>query len=212
MSTSEYSGIFIALEGGEGAGKSTHSKRLAEHLETQGFEVVITREPGGTHTAEAIRNILLDPAITDLTDQSEALLFAAARSDHAENKIRPALARGAVVICDRYIDSSVAYQGIGRGLGADYIRKLSEWATRELHPDFTIYLDVPVEDGAERMDGTDRMEIQSREFHHRVQQAFRDIALTNLRPHVVIDATAPKDDVAAQVRNSIDAFIAQGRN
>ena len=112
MSTGSYSGIFIALEGGEGAGKSTHSKRLAEHLESCGYEVVVTREPGGTPTAEAIRSILLDPAITDLTDQSEALLFAASRADHAENKIRPALARGAVVICDRYIDSSVAYQGI----------------------------------------------------------------------------------------------------
>ena len=122
MSTGNSTGIFIALEGGEGAGKSTHSKRLAEYLESKGFEVVITREPGGTPTAEAIRNILLDPSITDLTDQSEALLFAASRADHAENKIRPALARGAVVICDRYIDSSVAYQGIGRGLGAEYVR------------------------------------------------------------------------------------------
>ena len=211
MSTSS-KGLFIALEGGEGAGKSTHSKRLAEHLEAKGFEVIITREPGGTPTAEAIRDILLDPAITDLTDQSEALLFAASRADHAENKIRPALARGAAVICDRYIDSSVAYQGIGRGLGADYVRKLSEWATRELHPDFTIYLDVPVEDGAERMDGTDRMEIQSRDFHNRVQQAFRDIAASNSRPHVVIDATAPKDDVAAQIRSAIDAHLATGTN
>lgn len=200
-------GFFIAIEGGEGAGKSTHSKRLAAHLESRGYEVLVTREPGGTPTAEKIRGILLDPEITDLPDRAEALLFAASRADHAANKIRPALARGAVVICDRYIDSSVAYQGAARGLGVDYVRQLSEWATEQLLPDFTIYLDVPAETGGERMEGTDRMEIQSRDFHGRVHQAFRDIAAASQRPHVVIDATAPKEDVAALVATTIDAVI-----
>ncbi len=200
-------GFFIAIEGGEGAGKSTHSKRLAAHLESRGYEVLVTREPGGTPTAEKIRGILLDPEITDLPDRAEALLFAASRADHAANKIRPALARGAVVICDRYIDSSVAYQGAARGLGVDYVRQLSEWATEQLLPDFTIYLDVPAETGGERMEGTDRMEIQSRDFHGRVHQAFRDIATASQRPHVVIDATAPKEDVAALVATTIDAVI-----
>lgn len=195
------------MEGGEGAGKSTHTKRLAEYLESRGFEVVVTREPGGTPTAEKIRNILLDPEITDMPDNTEALLFAAARADHAANKIAPALARGAIVLCDRYIDSSVAYQGIARGLGADYIRGLSEWATNQIIPDFTIYLDVPVEDGAERMDGTDRMEIQSRDFHFAVHQAFRDIAASSKYAHIVIDATAPKDDVAAAVRAAVDPLV-----
>lgn len=201
-------GLFIALEGGEGAGKSTHSKRLAEYLESLGHEVVLTREPGGTPTAEKIRNVLLDPAITDMPDQTEALLFAAARADHAANLIRPALKRGATVICDRYIDSSVAYQGASRGLGIEKIRELSLWATDNLIPDFTIYLDVPHEDGEQRMDGTDRMEIQSRDFHEQVHQAFRDIAATSKHPNVVIDATAPKDDVAAQVRAAIDGVLA----
>lgn len=200
-------GLFIAIEGGEGAGKSTHSKRLAEYLESLGHEVMLTREPGGTPTAEKIRNILLDPEITDMPDETEALLFAAARADHAINKMRPAIERGVIVICDRYIDSSVAYQGIARGLGQDHIRKLSEWATEQLIPDFTIYLDVPAEAGEQRMDGIDRMEIQSREFHFAVHQAFRDIAATSSRPNIVIDATAPKDDVAAAVRAAVEPFV-----
>ena len=200
-------GLFIVIEGGEGAGKSTHSKRLAEYLESLGHEVMLTREPGGTPTAEKIRNILLDPDITDMPDETEALLFAAARADHAINKMRPAIERGVIVICDRYIDSSVAYQGIARGLGAERIRDLSEWATERLLPDFTIYLDVPAEAGEARMDGIDRMEIQSREFHFAVHQAFRDIAASSSRPNVVIDATAPKDDVAAAVRAAVDPFV-----
>ena len=201
-------GLFIAIEGGEGAGKSTQSKRIAQHLESLGYEVVVTREPGGTPTAEKIRNILLDPEIGDMPDQTEALLFAAARADHAHNKIRPALERGAIVICDRYIDSSVAYQGAARGLGVERIRGLSEWATGELLPDFTIYLDVPAEAGGERMDGTDRMEIQSRDFHVRVQQAFRDIAALSTRPHVLIDATLSIEQVTEAIVTKLDSLLA----
>jgi dTMP kinase len=201
-------GFFIAIEGGEGAGKSTHSKRLAHYLESIGHEVVLTREPGGTPTAEKIRNILLDPEIADMPDQTEALLFAASRADHAANLIRPALERGATVICDRYFDSSVAYQGFSRGLGSDKIRDLSLWATNNLIPDFTIYLDVPAEAAQQRMDGTDRMEIQSRDFHEAVHQAFRDIAANSKFPNVLIDATAPKDEVAAAVQAAIDGVLA----
>lgn len=201
-------GLFIAIEGGEGAGKSTHAKRIAEYLKSLGQEVVLTREPGGTPTAEKIRSILLDPEITDMPDQTEALLFAASRADHAANLIRPALERGATVICDRYFDSSVAYQGYSRGLGAEKVRDLSLWATGNLIPDFTIYLDVPAEAGEQRMDGTDRMEIQSRDFHEAVHQAFRDIAATSPYPHVVIDATAPKEEVATAVRAAIDGVLA----
>ncbi len=197
-------GFFIAFEGGEGAGKSTHSKRLAEHLVSLGHDVVVTREPGGTPTAEKIRNVLLDPEVTDLPNQAEALLFAAARADHAWNKIRPALLRGAIVICDRYIDSSAAYQGGGRGLGVDFVREISEWATGALLPDFTIYMEVPLEDSGNRMDGEDRMEIQSREFHRVVHDTFAEIAASNPRPHAVIDATKPKEDVAAEIRTIID--------
>ncbi len=200
-------GFFIAMEGGEGAGKSTHAKRLAQFLESQGYEVVLTREPGGTPTAEKIRAILLDPDIKDMPDQTEALLFAAARGDHAHNKIKPALDRGAVVICDRYIESSVAYQGVARGLGADQIRELSEWATEQLLPDFTIYMDVPAEDSEQRMEGTDRMEIQSREFHYAVHQAFRDTSAQSSKPNVLIDATQPKDEVELAIRDAVMAVL-----
>lgn len=173
------------------------------HLESLGYEVIVTREPGGTPTAEKIRGILLDHEITDMPDHTEALLFAAARGDHARNKIKPALDRGCIVICDRYIDSSVAYQGAARGLGTDKVRELSEWATGRLLPDFTIYMDVPVEAGSDRMDGIDRMEIQSREFHSDVHQAFRDIAAASTRPHVVVDATGSKDEVEMVIRQAI---------
>ncbi len=200
-------GFFIAMEGGEGAGKSTHAKRLAQFLESQGYEVVLTREPGGTPTAEKIRAILLDPDIKDMPDQTEALLFAAARGDHAHNKIKPALDRGAVVICDRYIESSVAYQGVARGLGADQIRELSEWATEQLLPDFTIYMDVPAEDSEQRMEGTDRMEIQSREFHYAVHQAFRDMSAQSSKPNILIDATQPKDEVELAIRDAVMAVL-----
>jgi dTMP kinase len=200
-------GFFIAMEGGEGAGKSTHAKRLAQFLESQGYEVVLTREPGGTPTAEKIRAILLDPEIKDMPDQTEALLFAAARGDHARNKIKPALERGAVVICDRYIESSVAYQGVARGLGADQIRELSEWATEQLLPDFTIYMDVPAEDSEQRMEGTDRMEIQSREFHYAVHQAFREMSEQSSKPNILIDATQPKDEVELAIRDAVMAVL-----
>ena len=202
-------GFFIAIEGGEGAGKSTHAKRLAAHLQSLGHQVLVTREPGGTPTAERIRAILLDHEITDMPDHTEALLFAASRGDHARNKIKPALDGGAIVICDRYIDSSVAYQGAARGLGVERIRQLSEWATGDLLPDFTIYMDVPVEAGNDRMDGIDRMEIQSREFHKAVHQAFRDIAATSQRPHVVVDATLPKDDVEEIIRAAVTEALSK---
>jgi len=201
-------GLFIAIEGGEGAGKSTQTRLLAEHLTARGFEVVITREPGGTATAEKIRKLLLDPDVTDMPDHTEALLFAAARADHAHNLIRPALERGAVVICDRYIDSSVAYQGVARGLGADYIRSLSEWATSGLIPDFTIYLNVPLEESAHRMDGTDRMEIQSRDFHRAVHQAFSDIASSSTYPNIQIDGTQPKHEIAQQIVTALEQVLA----
>jgi dTMP kinase len=196
-------GFFIVFEGCEGAGKSTHVKRLAAHLQSLGHDVVTTREPGGTPTAEMIRSILLNPDVHDLPDSAEALLFAAARADHAANLIRPALTRGAVVICDRYLESSVAYQGIARGLGEDRIRELSMWATGGLLPDFTLYLQIPVDASSARMDGEDRMEAQSSDFHAMVHEAFRYLAQNSTRPHAVIDATAPKDDVELAIRAAV---------
>jgi dTMP kinase len=200
------SGFFIAFEGGEGAGKSTQAELLSKRLASEGFSVVVTREPGGTPTAEKIRSVLLDPTITDMPDQAEALLFAASRADHAANLIRPALENGSVVICDRYLESSVAYQGYGRNLGSTYIRELSEWATQGLLPDFTVYLDVPAQVSLDRRKGTDRMEIQSLDFHLQTQQAFRDLAKNSQAAHIVIDATLPIDEIAQLI---CDAVLAE---
>jgi dTMP kinase len=201
------SGFFIAFEGGEGAGKSTQTELLSNRLTSEGFTVVVTREPGGTPTAEKIRAVLLDPTITDMPDQAEALLFAAARADHAANLIRPALENGSVVICDRYLESSVAYQGYGRNLGSTYIRKLSEWATQDLLPDFTVYLDVPAQVSVERRKGTDRMEIQPLDFHEQTQQAFRDLAKNSQTAHIVIDATLPVNEIEALIADAVLAEL-----
>lgn len=201
------SGFFIAFEGGEGAGKSTQTELLSRRLAGEGFSVVVTREPGGTPTAEKIRSVLLDPTITDMPDHAEALLFAAARADHAANLIRPALENGAIVICDRYLESSVAYQGYGRNLGGTYIRELSEWATQGLLPDFTVYLDVPAQVSLDRRKGTDRMEIQSLDFHLQTQQAFRDLAKNSQSQHIVIDATLPIDEIATLISDAVLAEL-----
>ncbi|NBU32762.1 MAG: dTMP kinase [Actinobacteria bacterium] len=201
------SGFFIAFEGGEGAGKSTQADLLAKRLVGEGFSAVVTREPGGTPTAEKIREVLLDPAITDMPDQTEALLFAAARADHAANLIRPALLAGSIVICDRYLESSVAYQGYGRDLGGTYIRQLSEWATEGLLPDFTIYLDVPAQVSMDRRKGTDRMEIQSLDFHMQTQQAFRELAQITQSAHIVIDATLPIEAISEQIATAVLAEL-----
>ena len=200
-------GFFIAFEGGEGAGKSTQSELLSNCLADEGFSVVVTREPGGTPTAEKIRSVLLNPTITDMPDQAEALLFAAARADHATNLIRPALENGSIVICDRYLESSVAYQGYGRNLGGTYIRELSEWATQGLLPDFTVYLDVPAQVSIDRRKGTDRMEIQSLDFHMQTQQAFRDLAKNSQAAHIIVDATLPIDEIAGLISTAVLAEL-----
>lgn len=206
-------GFFIVFEGGEGAGKSTQVAELARNLRSRGSHVVLTREPGGVPSAEAIRSILLNPANDGLTDRAEALLFAAARAEHAAQLIRPALDRGDVVICDRFIDSSVAYQGVARDLGVDQIADLSAWATEGLLPDLTIVLDIDPVDGLVRAGHTsatpDRMESESLSFHERVRQAFLDRAAASPQRYVVIDATLPADAVAQQVGRAVTALISR---
>lgn len=197
--------MFIAFEGGEGAGKSTQEQRLADHLLARGYEVVRTREPGGTPAGEAIREIVLSPAYDGLDDRAEALLFAASRGEHVARVIRPALQRGAVVVCDRYLDSSVAYQGAGRNLGMDAVRELSLWATNALLPDLTVVLDIDPEVGLARLDSRDRLEAQPLDYHRRVRQAFLDLAAADPSRYVVIDAMQDPDVMAAQIRDAVDA-------
>lgn len=199
--------MFIAFEGGEGAGKSTQEALLADHLVARGYEVVRTREPGGTPAGEAIRAVVLSPKFEGLDDRAEALLFAASRGEHVARVIRPALERGAVVVCDRYIDSSVAYQGAGRNLGMDAVRELSLWATNALLPDLTIVLDIDPEIGLSRLHSRDRLEGQPLDYHRRVRQAFLDLAAAEPARYVVIDATQDTSVMADQVLAAVDARL-----
>ena len=199
--------MFIAFEGGEGAGKSTQEALLADHLVARGYEVVRTREPGGTPAGEAIRAVVLSPKFEGLDDRAEALLFAASRGEHVARVIRPALERGAVVVCDRYIDSSVAYQGAGRNLGMDAVRELSLWATNALLPDLTIVLDIDPEIGLSRLHSRDRLEGQPLDYHRRVRQAFLDLAAAEPARYVVIDASLDPSVMAEQVRDALAARL-----
>jgi dTMP kinase len=198
---------FIVFEGGEGAGKSTQSRALADYLEARGHQVRRTREPGGTPAAESIREVLLDPANAGLDDRAEALLFAAARGDHAARVIRPALAAGDIVISDRYLDSSVAYQGVARGLGAERVAELSLWATGGLVPDLTIVLDVDPVLGLARVVGPDRLEAEPPEWHARVRQAFLDIASASPDRYLVLDGSRPAEDLAVEIAVSVSALV-----
>jgi dTMP kinase len=198
---------FIVFEGGEGAGKSTQSGALADYLEARGHRVRRTREPGGTPAAEAIRAVLLDPANAGLDDRAEALLFAAARGDHAARVIRPALEQGEIVISDRFLDSSVAYQGVARGLGAERVAELSLWATGGLVPDLTIVLDVDPALGLARVVGPDRLESEPLEWHARVRQAFLDIAAASPDRYLVLDGSRPAEDLAVEIAVAVSALV-----
>ena len=196
-------GRLIAFEGVEGAGKSTQLELLRQALSGRGREVVVTREPGGTPAGERIRALLLDPEV-ELHPWAEALLFAAARAELVEAVIRPALERGAVVLCDRYLDSSLAYQGGARGLGRGPVEAVNRFATGGLLPDLVVLLDLdPAEGLGRRGRDRDRIEAQDLGFHRRVRQAFRDLAATDPGRFAVVDAAAPVDEVAAQVQAAV---------
>ena len=169
--------------------------------------MVRTREPGGTPAAEAIRHVLLDPANTGLDDRAEALLFAASRGDHAARVIRPALERGDIVISDRFMDSSVAYQGVGRDLGVERVAELSLWATRGLRPDLTILLDVDPEVGLARVVGPDRLESEPLEWHRRVRQGFLEIAAAEPDRYLVLDASRPAEDLAVEITVTVEGLV-----
>ena len=196
-------GAFVVFEGGEGAGKSTQSRLLADALRTRGVEVVVTREPGGTPIGEAIREVLLGAGSDGMAARTEALLFAAARAEHAAALIRPAVTRGAVVISDRYLDSSVAYQGAARGLGEDRIAELSMWATEDLVPDLTVLLDVAPGVGLGRAGDANRMEAEPEAFHADVRAAFLRRAAAAPDRYLVLSAASAKDEVASAVLAAI---------
>ena len=196
-------GRFITFEGGEGAGKSTQVARLVERLRARGLESVATREPGGTPNAEALRKVLLEGLAEKLSPASEALIFSAARIDHLDKLIRPALARGAYVVCDRFADSTRAYQG--GALGEAFIEGLEKLAVGSTLPDLTFILDLPAEEGLARADArrgsgkADRFESEAIGFHRALRQAFRTIAEKNPHRCVLIDASRTVDDIADEI-------------
>jgi dTMP kinase len=196
--------VFIVLEGGDGCGKSTQAARLVARLRELGREVVATREPGATEPGAAIRSLVLGGG--DLDPRTEALLIAADRAEHASRVIRPALERGAVVVSDRYVPSSLAYQGVGRGLGIQAVGRLSAWATGGLEPDLVIVLDVDPAAAAGRRSGPqDRMEREPDSFRAVVLQAYRDLA--RQFGWTVLDGTAPVDVVAEEVWKSVQPLL-----
>jgi len=195
-------GRFITLEGGEGAGKSTQVLRLAAVLEAAGHQIVVTREPGGSPGAEAIRGLLVEGATDRWDAVTEAMLHFAARRDHLRLTIRPALERGAWVVCDRFADSTRAYQGLVQGAGLDVVDRLHAIAVGDLAPDLTLVLDLPVEEGLRRAasrGGENRYERMGLAFHRRLREAFLEIAAAAPERCVVVDADADADTVARRI-------------
>jgi dTMP kinase len=197
-------GLFLVFEGGDGAGKSTQIRLLRHVIEREGHEVVVTREPGGTRVGEAIRQVLLAPDGDPLSDRTEALLYAAARAQHVDETIRPPLEHGAVVLCDRYIDSSVVYQGAARGLGEDHVAELNRWATDDLMPDLVVLLDVDPAEGLRRVgEQPDRLEAAGLPFHRTVAAAYRRRAEADPDRYLVLDASRPVEDLHAAIRDAV---------
>jgi dTMP kinase len=202
---SGYKGLFITFEGLDGCGKSTQMELLAAGLRERGYVVLVTREPGGTVLGEAIRDVLLDPRYHGMSARAEALLYAAARAHLVRQVIRPALEDGQVVLCDRYLDSSLAYQGYGRGLGVEDIITLNVWATECLFPDLTLFLDLDDSLRSERLAVVpDRLEAEDEDFHGRVAEGYRE--LLTLHPHRIrrVDARGTEAEVQERVRAVIE--------
>jgi dTMP kinase len=205
-------GIFIAFEGGEGTGKSTQSKLLAEWLEQEGETVLLSREPGGTELGKDLRKILLGHETGDISPRAEALLYAADRAHHVYSVIRPALDRGEVVISDRYFDSSAAYQGAGRVLNPTEVARISRWATESLYPTLTILIDLPAEIGLGRLQSRDRLEAESNDFHERVRQEYLQIAMMDPERYFVVDGTQSVEEINTQITARVAKLPALKRN
>ena len=210
-------GLFITIEGPDGAGKSTQVKLLADYLRKLGLEVILTREPGGTDLAEKIRELLLAPTGETVAPMTEVLLYAASRAQHVEGLIKPALARGAVVISDRFVDSSVAYQGFGRGLGVDEVWQINQWALGGLLPSLTIILDLELFIGRQRTaerdqkqaGGPDRLEQENLEFHQKVRDGFLSLAKQDPKRIHVVPAAGSVEQVFQSILLLVNPLLAQ---
>ena len=208
--TSERRGLWITLEGGDGSGKTTQAALLADWLGAQGRTVLHTREPGGSEVGVLIRNIVLHHR-GEVAPRAEALLYAADRAHHVATVVRPALQRGDVVIQDRYLDSSVAYQGAGRVLDATEVRDLSLWATEGALPDVTVLLDIDPSEARRRLDADDkpfdRLEAEKEEFHTRVRESYLRLAAAEPGRFLVVDATRDPDDIASVIRARLSVLL-----
>nr|WP_231366397.1 dTMP kinase [Zhihengliuella flava] len=206
--------MFVVFEGGDGAGKSTQAARLAEALSATGREVVRTREPGGTEIGEKLRALVLDHGHGTVDARTEALMFAAARAAHVEQLVLPAIAAGQIVVCDRYVDSSVAYQGVGRGLGVDDVLMINRWATQALRPDLTVLLDVDAAAGRRRRTAgeaaEDRLESEPDDFHASIRDALLALADAEPERYLVLDADRGIDDLAEQILTRVQALLGGG--
>lgn len=200
---------FITFEGPEGSGKTTVIREITQRLESEGWEVVVTREPGGVKTGEDIRKILLEGDAID--DRSEALLFAASRREHLVNKVLPALREGKVVLCDRYIDSSLAYQGYARGIGVEEVRSINEFAINGLYPDLTLYLDIRASVGIQRINDNqrtqNRLDREKLDFHEKVVEGYRQIIHNEPNRFAVINAEQSIEEVVNSAYESIIKYL-----
>ncbi|MDD5557471.1 MAG: dTMP kinase [bacterium] len=212
-------GIFITIEGPEGCGKTTQSNMLVEHLRGKGHEVVLTREPGGTRIGERIRALVLDAEYREMTPRAELLLMAASRAQHVLEKIKPAVDAGRVVVCSRFTDATIAYQGRGRGFDIDLINETNRIATGKVWPGLTLVIDIDVRTGLRRAFGVEKAEAKSGEgdrlekedigFHERVRQGYLDLARTFPERIKVIDGSGSIEEVSAAIREVVDTVLAR---
>lgn len=203
------SGVFVVFEGGEGAGKSTQSGLLDGWLRERGYDVLLTREPGGSELGTALRTILLDHATGEIAPRTEALLYAADKAEHVDTMIAPALAAGQVVVCDRYVDSTLAYQGAGRALVAGELEAMARWATSSLRPHLTVLLDVDPGVGLSRFDTPDRLESEPLEFHRRVRDDFLRLAESDPDHYLVLDARGDVDELHTAIIERLTSWLPQ---
>lgn len=200
-------GRFIVFEGGDGVGKSTQTRLLADRLRARGVPHVETRQPGGTSLGSRLRELVLDPAMGDVAARAEALIYAADKAQHVQEVILPALERGLVVVCDRYVDSMIAYQGAGRDLDVAEVERIARWATGSLVPDLTIILDAHPADAVRRIASKDRLESAGDDFHARVRGHFLHLAAQLPDRYAVVDSRQSKSAVAEEIAARVDALL-----
>ncbi|MDE6760868.1 MAG: dTMP kinase [Lachnospiraceae bacterium] len=199
-------GIFITMEGPDGSGKTTQIDLLKKYLESRGYDIVIAREPGGTVIGEAIREIILNPEYREMSHMTELLLYASARAQLVNQVIKPALLSGKAVICDRFVESSAVYQGIGRGLGVDTVYEINNYALGEVKPELTIFMDLDAADGIRRKKSQtdlDRMELEDLSFHKRVVEGYRQLAQLYPERIFPVDATLPIEEIHSMIVNEV---------